>query len=220
MKLKYKNDYTKLSDQQIVGKILAEPHDEEAAVYLLHDRYAPLLHNLYKCFTQQETWFDDCVDELFMHIKGKDCSWHTLATFEWRSTLGYWLKKVAWCKFKDLLPKMIENGGTNISIDNDDPEHPKIQISDVDEEGYERRQRRVMFMEAVRKLEDDDQRFVMFKRMEGYKSKEIADMLKIKWQKYGIVKYNNDNEIVIPDEGYVNVHVQRAKKELKKIMSN
>ena len=43
MEFQYKIDYSKLSDKQIVGKILAEPHDEEAAAYLLHDRYAPLL---------------------------------------------------------------------------------------------------------------------------------------------------------------------------------
>ena len=77
-----------------------------------------------------------------------------------------------------------------------------------------------MLLEAIGKLKDEDQRFAILKRLEGYKSKEIADMLKIKWQKYGIVKYNNDNEVVVPDEGYVNVQVQRAKKELKIIMSN
>ena len=77
-----------------------------------------------------------------------------------------------------------------------------------------------MLLEAIGHLKDDDQRFAILKRLEGYKSKEIAEMLKIKWKKLGIVKYNNDNEVIIPDEGYINVHVQRAKKELKIIMSN
>lgn len=48
MEFQYKLDYNKLSDRQIVEKILAEPHDEEAAAYLLHDRYAPLLYRLYR----------------------------------------------------------------------------------------------------------------------------------------------------------------------------
>lgn len=95
-----------------------------------------------------------------------------------------------------------------------------MQLPDGGKETYERRMNKVMLMEAIGKLKDEDQRFAILKRLEGYKSKEIADMLKIKWQKYGIVKYNNDNEVVVPDEGYVNVHVQRAKKELKIIMSN
>ena len=220
MDFHYKLDYSKLSDKQVVAKILAEPHDEEAAVYLLHDRYTPLLHKLYRLLTTDDTWFDDCVDELFMHIKGKDGSWRILANFEWRSTFGYWLKKLAYSKFCEVLPKLIENGGRNVSIDNDDPKQPSVQLPDGGKETFERRMNKVMLLEAIGKLKDEDQRFAILKRLEGYKSKEIADMLKIKWQKYGIVKYNNDNEVVVPDEGYVNVHVQRAKKELKIIMSN
>ena len=220
MDFHYKLDYSKLSDKQVVAKILAESHDEEAAVYLLHDRYTPLLHKLYRRLTTDDTWFDDCVDELFMHIKGKDGSWRILANFEWRSTFGYWLRKLAYSKFCEVLPKLIENGGRNVSIDNDDPKQPPVQLPDGGKETYERRMNKVMLMEAIGKLKDEDQRFAILKRLEGYKSKEIADMLKIKWQKYGIVKYNNDNEVVVPDEGYVNVHVQRAKKELKIIMSN
>jgi len=164
--------------------------------------------------------YDDSVDELFILLKGKDRSWHILANFGWRSTFGYWLREVAWNKFCEVLPKLIENGGKNVSIDNDNSEKPKVQLPDDGEENFERRQRKVMLLEAIGHLKDDDQRFAILKRLEGYKSKEIAEMLKIKWKKLGIVKYNNDNEVVIPDEGYINVHVQRAKKELKIIMSN
>lgn len=219
MEFQYKLDYSKLSDKQIIGKILAEPHDEEAAAYLLHNRYAPLLRSLYRRITTDDTWYDDCVDELFILLKGKDCSWHILANFGWRSTFGYWLREVAWNKFCEVLPKLIENDGKNVSIDNDNPEKPKVQLDDG-EENFERRQRKVMLLEAIGHLKDEDQRFAILKRLEGYKSKEIAEMLKIKWKKLGIVKYNNDNEVIIPDEGYINVHVQRAKKELKIIMSN
>ena len=220
MEFQYKYDYSKLSDKQIVEKILAEPHNEEAAAYLLHDRYAPLLYKLYRRLTKDETWFDDCVDELFMHIRGKDSSWHTLATFEWRSTLGYWLREVAFNKFRDVLPKLIENGGFNVSIDSDDPKDPKVQIPNENKESRDRRLRKVMLLEAIGLLKDEDQKFVMFKRVEGYKSKEIAEMLKMKWQKYGVKKYNQDHELVVPDEDYVNVRTQRAKKILRIIMSN
>lgn len=220
MEFQYRFNYKDLSDKQIVGKILADPHDEEAAAYLLHDRYAPLLHKLYRWLTTDDTWFDDCFDELFMHIKGKDGSWRMLANFEWRSTLGYWLRKIAYSKFREVLPKLIENGGRNVSIDNDDPQQPPVQLPDGGKETFERSMDKVMLMEAIGKLKDEDQRFAILKRLEGYKSKEIATMLKIKWEKHGIVRYNNEHEVVVPDEGYVNVHVQRAKKELKIIMSN
>ena len=220
MNIHYRLDYSTLSDKQIVEKILATPPDEEAAFFLLHDRYAPLLRNLYKFFIQEETWFDDCVDELFMHLRGKDCSWDTLANFEWRSTFGYWLRGVAFNKFREVLPKLIGKGGFKVSIDSDDPERPKVQIADGGEEVYEHLLRRVMLLEAIRKLKDDDQRFVILKRLEGYKSKEIATMLQEKWQKHGIKKYNSEDKLVVPDADYVNVHVQRAKQMLRIIMSN
>lgn len=95
MEFQYRFNYNDLSDKQIVDKILAQPHNEEAAAYLLHNRYDPLLQKVYKRLTEDGSWFDDCVDELFMHLKGKDSTWHTLASFEWRSSFGSWLKGVA-----------------------------------------------------------------------------------------------------------------------------
>ena len=218
MKHQYKINYDKLSDRQIVEMILEDPHDEEAAVFLLHNRYNPLLQKLYYRLTNDDTWFEDCVDELFIHIKGKDCSWQILYNFEWRSSFGYWLKRVAWKKFCELLPKLIEKGGFNVPIDNDDPQKPKVRIAVDGEECIERDLRKVMLMEAIGKLEDDKQRFALLKRLEGYPSKAIAILFQMKWQKEGIVVYNNKNEIVVPNEHYVNVLIQRGKKELRKIM--
>lgn len=75
MDFQYKTDYGTLTDRQLVEMILAEPSDEEAAFYLLHERYAPLLGKLYHRFTTDDTWFDDYVDELFLHLKGRDATW-------------------------------------------------------------------------------------------------------------------------------------------------
>ena len=60
----------------------------------------------------------------------------------------------------------------------------------------------------------------MLRRLEGYNSKEIAVLLQMRWEKHGIIKYNNKDELVIPDDAYVNVRVQRAKDNLKKIIPN
>ena len=217
MEFEYRLDYSKQSDRQIVDKILAAPHDEEAAAYLLHDRYAPLLQKQYFCLTSDGTWYDDCVDELFIYLKGKDQSWHTLANFKWESTLGYWLKKVARSRFKVLLPQLIENGGCNVSIDNDSPEKVKVQIHDESKESYERRQRKAMLMEAIGHLKDDE-KFVIIKRLQGYTSKEIAQLLDKKWKEQNIVKYNNDGKVVVASDRYVNSKVEKAKGHLKRIM--
>lgn len=226
MEFQYRFNYKDMSDKQIVDSILAVPHNEEAAAYLLYDRYSNLLHSVYNrvllgLFNKAaytDYWFDDCVNELFLHLRSKDCSWHRLATFEWRSTFGCWLKGVSRNKFSEVLPKLIENGGFNISINNDDPEKPKVQFPDEGADSYERRRREVLLMEAIGQLKDDDQRFVILKRLQGYNSKEIAALLQIKWQKQGIEKYNNKKELVVPDAAYVDVRTQRAKENLKKII--
>lgn len=218
MEFQYRTNYNYLTDKQIVARILAEPHDEEAAAYLLHNRYDPLLHKVYNHITQDSTWFDDCVDELYIHLKGKDCTWHALASFQWRSTLGGWLSGVARNKFNEILPKLIGNRDVNVSIDGEELGKPKIQIPDGNIESFERRMRKVMLLEAISKLKDGDQRFVILKRLEGYNSSEIAILLKKKWQKHGIVKYNNKKELVVPDAAYVDVRTQRAKENLRKLM--
>lgn len=217
MGLNHRIVYNGLTDKELVGKILAVPHNEEAAAFLLYDRYDPLLHSIYNALTRERFWYDDCVDELFIHLKCKDGTWRTLAGFEWRSTLGCWLKGVAKHKFLEVLPKLIENGGSNLSLDaNDDtPERHFIQLPDGGEEDYERRQRKVMLIEAIGQLKDDDQRFVILKRLEGYNSNEIAILLQKRWQKHDIVKYNNKGQLVVPDAAYVDVRTQRAKENLR-----
>ena len=226
MVFQYRINYNNLSDKQLVDKILADPHNEEAAVYMLHNLYSPLLHSVYNMTLQKlgvkairgNDWFEDCVDELFIHLRSKEGDWHTLSTFEWRSTFGGWLKGVAENKFKEVLPKLIDNKKKKVSLDNDDNGKPIIQLPDGGEEDYERRQRKVMLMESIGLLKDEDQKFVILKRLQGYNSKEIAVLLQKRWQKHGIKKYNSKNELVIPDAAYVDVRTQRAKEKLKEII--
>ncbi len=217
MAFDYLLNYDELSDEQIVAMILSIPHNEEAAAFLLYSRYDSLLHSIYYKLTREQVWYDDCVDELFIHLKCKDGTWHTLASFEWRSTLGCWLRGVARNKFLEVLPRLIENGGANLSLDanDDDPDRPSIQDPDSGEEDYERRQLKVKLMEAIQQLKDDDQRFVILKRLEGYDSNEIALLMQKRWQKHDIVKYNNKGQRVVPDAAYVDVRTQRAKENLR-----
>ena len=215
-----KMDYSDQTDKVLVEEILALPHNEEAAAFLLYNRYDPLLHRVYALLTRETFWYDDCVVELFLHLRGRDSDWQPLSTFEWRSSFGSWLKGVARRKFQEVLPRLIENGGRNLSLDYDDSEKPAIQIPDGGEEEYERRWRKVMLMEAIGQLKDDDQRFVILKRLEGYNSGEIALLLCKKWQRNGTVKYNNRCEPVVPDAAYVDVRTQRAKENLRRIFAD
>lgn len=218
MEIRYRLDYEKLSDRQVVDRILADPHDEEAAVYMLYYRYKPLLLKLYSNLTTGDDWYDDCVDELFMLLKGKDNSWNTLASFQWNSTFGYWLGRVASNKFIAVLRKVIGKGGSNISIDSNPTGVFTLQSPDDEEDIIELRFRKILLLEAIGMLKNDTQRFVALKRLQEYSSREIAVLLKMQWQKHGTVVLNNNNEPVEPDEDYVNLQFQRAKRELKKII--
>lgn len=217
----YRLNYNKFSDKQIVEKILAEPHDEEAAVYLLYERYKNALLAIYFLYASTTMWYNDCVNDLFVLLKGEDLHWQPLASFEWRSSFATWIKKIASREFPKTIKKMkrvIECGTNIVSINNDESEKPKVQIPCDGEECIERRLRKVMLMEAIGRLKDDDQRFVILKRLEGYKSKDIAIMLQERWKKYGIKKYNDKQKLVVPDADYVNVRTQRAKESLKKMI--
>ena len=215
MKFNFRIQYEQYDDRQVIAMILAIPHNEEAAAFLLYNRYDPLLHKVYRMLVQNSFWYDDCVDELFLHLRGNDREWRPLATIQWRSTFGCWLKRVAYRKFIEVLPSLIENDRRTTSIDIDDPSEPQVQLPDGGEEEYESRQRKVILMEAIGQLKDEDQRFVILKRLEGYDSREIALLLQKRWQKHGIVKYNNRHERVVPDAAYVDVRTQRAKENLR-----
>lgn len=166
---KYKIDYDKMTDKQIVEMILSIPHNEEAAAYLLYTRYHILLQKIYNNLTSDDSYLDDCVQDLFFHFRGNDNSWHNLATFEWRSTFGYWLKGVVWNEFRRILLRLIENKGRKTSIDNNNPDKPTLQISGENgEETIEQRERKVLVMEAIGQLIDEDQRFIILKRLQGY----------------------------------------------------
>lgn len=72
MELTFHNNYKEESDKEIVEKIITVPYNEEAAAYLLYNRYDPLLFKLYrKIFDKNLSWYDDCLGDLFDYLKGK-----------------------------------------------------------------------------------------------------------------------------------------------------
>ena len=207
MEHQYRTDYSNLDEKQLVEMILTPPHNEEVAAFLLFNKYDNLLHGVYHYVTSSKGWYDDCVTELFIYLRGnEDNKWHALATFEWRSSLGKWLWGVAKNNFIATLRKLIEKGQTDITI---------LQMPDNGAEVYEDKELRILLIEAISQLKDEDERFVILKRLEGYNSKEIAALMKKKWETKHFVKYNHAGDIVIPSVGYVDVKTQKAKKHLR-----
>ena len=213
MNLPLDRKYANLSDREIIDSIITKPHNEEAAVYLLYERYTPKFKKL--CFDIYGTCevYYDCVDDLFIFLKGSNLNWDKLRSFEWRSKFSTWIATTALRRFVEIKPLLIGKIGKTLSMDE------CTSLVEKDEESYERRMRKVMLMEAIMQLEDADQKFVILKTLEGYDSSEIAILMATKWHNEGIVRYDNKGNAVVPSAGYVDVRRQRAKAELKRILS-
>lgn len=207
MKLVFRQKYKDLSDKEIVDKIITEPHDEEAATYLIYSRYEPLCISICHRTLGGVQRLDELQSELFMLLKGKNHDWNALKSFGWRSSLGRWLSITAYNLSLELRRQLIENDGKNVSIDigwtNDDEKPQTIDIAVDEEKQKERRQNMIVLNEAIHMLENPDQRFVVIKRLQGYSSKEVAQLLQTYWNSKNIVRYNNKKEIIKPDSGYI-----------------
>lgn len=210
--------YMTQTDKELVEAIIRIPPDEGAAVFLLYEKYTPKFKKLYTDIYQDMSWYDDCMNDLFAYLKGKNQDWRTFRTFEWRSKFSTWIGQVARNRFLEIKPYLIGKIENPLSIDDNENGKKPVVLPDEYQEDYERRQRKVLLMEAVGLLKDMDQKFVILKTLQGYNSAEIADMLALKWRKEGTEKYDNKGHLVTPTPGYVDVRRQRAKEQLKRII--
>lgn len=53
MELKFHDNYKEYDDRDLVNKIITKPYNEEAAAYLIYNRYNPLLSKLYRDIFQK-----------------------------------------------------------------------------------------------------------------------------------------------------------------------
>ena len=219
MQIPARYKYMTQTDKELVEAIIRIPPDEGAAMYLLYEKYTPKFKKLYKrIFYQDMSWYEDCINDLFAYLKGKNQDWQTFRTFRWDSKFSTWIGGVARNRFLDMKPYLIGKIENPLSIDDNENGKKPVELPDEYLEDYERRQRKVLLMEAVGLLKDMDQKFVILKTLQGYSSAEIADLLNQKWQKDGIKKYDNKGKLVVPTPGYVDVRRQRAKEQLKRII--
>lgn len=205
--------YARLTDREIINRIITKPFNEEAAAYLLYERYSPKFRKLCRDIYGTCDVYYDCVDDLFIFLKGHKLDWDKLRSFEWRSKFSTWIGTTASRRFIEIRPQLIGKLKNTFPID-------EYTSPDKDNEAFERRMRKVMLMEAVGQLKDADQKFVILKTLEGYDSSEIALLLARKWRNQGIVRYDNSGHVVVPSAGYIDVRRQRAKAELKRILGS
>jgi len=221
MELTFIHRYEALSDKEIVDLIITNPYDEEAATYLIYNRYEPLCKTICMATLDGVHNLDALQSELFMLLKGKQQDWQVLKSFQWRSQLSTWLKITAYNLSLNLRKDLIENNGNNSSLDKgweeDYQNHHVIDIPFNEEKRIERRYDLLVLNEAIHLLENTDQRLVMIKRLQGYSSKEVAMTLQEYWNENGIVRYNSKKQVVIPDSGYIDNLFKRGYEKVKAI---
>lgn len=213
MKTKHQQ-YKVCTDQQLVDLVLKDGN-EEAILYLIGNRYDPLLKNLCKKYYRNLFYYEQLQTELYIHLKRDD--WHVLRDFTWKSTFGWWLKMVAGHLFLKKMSELIEitTGDGSIGGKEGGKEVPLPDPTPPEEEDI----RMVLLIEALQLLKDKDQRFIILKEFEGYKPEEIAKMLENCRRCEGrlktrINKNTNQLEEIIPTVDYVYTLKARTKAEL------
>lgn len=218
MDQKYIDRFSKMSDRELIERILAKPCDGYAADYLILEKYSPLLRVTYNdLYNSNHDYFDDCKSELKMYLMGKDLSWSRLAGIEKKDSINAWLGKTAYRLFKSIKPRLIGFSSKPLSLDDEEPGKPKLQLPVNVESLYDDLESFAIVTEAITMLDDDD-RMCIWMDMKGYSQKEIAEMLRAKWAQEGttVKSSKKDGGIVTPNARYVNVRLQRARKEILK----
>lgn len=208
------NFYKSLTDEELIQRILATPHDEEAAHHLLYVRYRGLLASVYNSIFKNENWLADCMSYLYLSLKGKRNDWHCLSTYEGKSKFSGWLRRVAFNLFLKLKSKFIDDPHP---VPIDDPERPRPSIIDTGQESPEQKMFRVLLIEAVTKLKNEEMKLVITKDLEGFSHQEIALMIQELWRQNNIKKTYRGKPVV-PDASYVDSKKQKAIEQLKDII--
>ncbi len=217
--MKLYTDYKNIEDRKLVEMVLEEGN-QEALLYVIYNRYDPLLKKLCRKYYNNLHYFEQLQTDLFIHLKTND--WHALRSFSWKSSFGTWLGMVAGHLFLKKMRELIGIAPYWVSIDEKGSEEVKSLPNSKDEREFD--DRMVLLGEAIRQLEDPDQRFILYRDFEGYEPKEIAAQLKELRRKEGRLKTRRkeDGQIeeIVPNAEYVHMLKGRAKINLRTIIKN
>jgi DNA-directed RNA polymerase specialized sigma24 family protein len=159
--------YKDMPDDKIVQQIREGWNGGEALFYLLFGRYADMLKGLFLRFSNPSMDFDDFMLELDIKLFKCDC--RVICEYKGDSSFATYLNTIA----RNLLYDMRKQSMPTIDID----ESMFIESYDNSRMTY--------MIEAINKDPNKDAQFVIFKTLEGYKSKEIAKLLSDKRHEEG-----------------------------------
>lgn len=153
--------YGGLSDTEIIEKIRIGQNAGEALFYLLFGRYQEMLHAIFCQEATSAMDFSDFMFELNMRLFANDNS--AINKFDAdKASFKTYLSRIAHNLLFDLRKK----------------EQPTIDYSEeFIEQSADDGHQMMLLIDAINSYADRDARYVLFKVIEGYKSKEIAIML-------------------------------------------
>lgn len=210
-----KSTYDSYSERDLIEAILSG--NEEAAIYLIYNRYYRDLRWLCFDIYGSHAYIDELCQEVYILLKGKKGDWHPLTTWAGISTFRTWLNKAVRNLFLEKRSKLIglrENKLYSEKEDDVDPvenvesHHPSI------EENFQK----VLLLEAINKLENPDQKLVILKELQGYSHEEIAAILNQVRRAENRIKTNKENNEILADAHAVDVLKQRAVAILKETL--
>ena len=215
MHIAYQYSYNSLDDRKLVELIL--DGNEEALLYLIFDRYSPLLKKLCVRYYGDLYFLEQLQTELLILLKTKD--FHALRGFGWRSSFGTWLGVVAGNLFIKKMPELIGISKFTVSI-GEDGNNNEVNPSEP-ESPHEHDIHMVLLIEAIHLLEDKDMRYILLREFDGYKPKEIAKQLENYRRREGRLKskkVNGESIDILPTAEYVHMLKGRAKDEIRVII--
>ena len=86
-----------MTDQEIVDGLINR--DEKITDWFFNIKYRPLFINVIKLIFDYQVDYDECISELYYHLMKNDAA--VLRHFEGRSTIGTWIKIVAFRFFRE-----------------------------------------------------------------------------------------------------------------------
>ena len=217
MQIAYHQQYKDLDDRQIIDLVLSDGN-EEAMLFLIFERYLPLLKKLCTRYYGDLYYLEQLQVELLILLKAND--WHPVRGFGWRSSFGTWLGTVAGNLFIKKMPELIGIDKFPVSI-GENREDGEINIPEP-EPPHENDIHMTLLIEAIQQLEDKDQRFILLREFDGYTPKEIACQLEAyrrKENRLKTKKVNGQIEEIIPSAEYVHMLKGRAKDNIRVIIS-
>lgn len=208
-----KSIYDSYSERDLVEAILSG--NEEAAIYLIYKKYYRDLRYLCRDYCGSEEYLDDLFHEVYLLLKGKNGDWHPLSTWSGMATFRTWLNKTVQNYLLNNRDYLIGLREKKLYSEKEDDEDP-VEKVESHYPSIEENMQKVLLLEAINKLKNQDQKLIILKELQGYNHTEIAQMVNILRAKENRIKVDENGIPILVNAKTIDRIKQQALTQLKK----